>query len=66
MVIIDKMDITILINLHKQNAKKIVNRASKVSTVAEYTSYVIGIKYVPAGILTGMYAGNISAQKAFF
>ena len=46
--------------------KKIVNRASKVSTVAEYTSYVIGIKYVPAGILTGMYAGNISAQKAFF
>ena len=66
MVIIDKMDINILINLHKQNAKKIVNRASKVSTVAEYTSYVIGIKYVPAGILTGMYAGNISAQKAFF
>lgn len=49
-----------------EECKKIVNRASKVSTVAEYTSYVIGIKYVPAGILTGMYASNISAQKAFF
>lgn len=49
-----------------EECKKIVNRASKVSNFAEYTSYIIGIKYVPAGILTGMYASNISAQKAFF
>jgi hypothetical protein len=46
MVIIDKMDINILINLHKENAKKIVNRASKVSTVAEYTSYARKGSYV--------------------
>lgn len=49
-----------------RNVKKIVKRASKVSTFAEYTSYVIGIKYVPASIITGLYASNISAQKDFF